>query len=532
MKIALLCGLQVLFVTSKYLPSEMCKKKQDGKSYNLWTLRNDDKNFEVSSAENLKYYLNMCGSLVDSDERSKTCDKDQGACFVNLSNNETKNLGFAAEDSLTLESDGVFKYSLKGGDYCGEGKRKSTEIYIHCYRGVSPPDAVPVLDEQNECETKFIWKTPNACGISERQDKNDDGPINCGYLKDPNSDKYYNLTYLSRPKSDFYDRDKNGIEYYINICRDLNSVPNTEVAPGSGAAKTNSKVSPPKFDSLGLTSTQKLTFHPSGDGIVYEMTDGYPCSGSLKPARIKVDIMCDSNGSIGGPKFVSFDEANCAYNFLWKSKYGCPYDPKKSSCVVEVPEGHVDLNPLRKTQGNYEINNGKSTIQLNVCGPLNIDSRNKCNAEASICEISNNQEFSFSLGDNPYIEAQHGGITLKYDDGDFCDNGERRKSTVRFLCDPNSFGHPALVDETHHCIFNFEWKTSAACPVVASGKSVGATVFWVFFSLFLIYLALGILYKRFILNTRGWDQIPNINFWQKVWSFITCQNEARYEIRL
>jgi cation-dependent mannose-6-phosphate receptor len=72
------------------------------------------------------------------------------------------------------------------------------------------------------------------------------------------------------------------------------------------------------------------------------------------------------------------------------------------------------------------------------------------------------------------------------------------------------------------CAYWFDWRTPIACPVgsVATSTSGGLGFFSWITILGSIYLLGGILYKRFVLNKSGIDQIPHLYFWHYIYDWI------------
>jgi hypothetical protein len=58
------------------------------------------------------------------------------------------------------------------------------------------------------------------------------------------------------------------------------------------------------------------------NGVSFVYTDGDLCTHTGKRFETVVDLVCDKSTGIGWPSFNSSNE--CTYNFIWKSKYGCP----------------------------------------------------------------------------------------------------------------------------------------------------------------------------------------------------------------
>jgi len=119
------------------------------------------------------------------------------------------------------------------------------------------------------------------------------------------------------------------------------------------------------------------------------------------------------------------------------------------------------------------------------------------------------------------------GPRLVLTDGTYCKTSSdetiqkiRASTVIDFICDMTTFGSgtPRLIaqfppiDENAACAFYFEWKTHYACPTSENAA-------WGFFSALAVlvlvvvmaYTIFGTLYNRFVLQLRGFDQIPQFS---------------------
>ncbi|KAF8915435.1 hypothetical protein CPB85DRAFT_1294455 [Mucidula mucida] len=104
--------------------------------------------------------------------------------------------------------------------------------------------------------------------------------------------------------------------------------------------------------------------------------------------------------------------------------------------------------------------------------------------------------------------------------GSTCPSGSGQASTIiDFVCDTAVFGagQPRLVAQLpmgeESCSFFVEWRTHVACPTGARSGPWGffVTLIVLGFILLMLYLTLGTVYNRFVLNLRGFDQIPSFS---------------------
>lgn len=119
-------------------------------------------------------------------------------------------------------------------------------------------------------------------------------------------------------------------------------------------------------------------------------------------------------------------------------------------------------------------------------------------------------------------------LTLQYNNGSYCPNGIDRKSTIlSFACDRETQQKASIsfVGVLHDCDYFFEVRTVHACPTAHKDEGLG--VIWIFFFIFLaavfVYTSGGFLYKRIVLNRRGWRQLPTYNLGNKVSSALSGQ---------
>uniref|UniRef100_A0A8H7Y9Y3 Autophagy-related protein 27 n=1 Tax=Psilocybe cubensis TaxID=181762 RepID=A0A8H7Y9Y3_PSICU len=105
--------------------------------------------------------------------------------------------------------------------------------------------------------------------------------------------------------------------------------------------------------------------------------------------------------------------------------------------------------------------------------------------------------------------------------GSKCKSGDIRASTViQFVCDvslgnsgPRFSAQLPPGDDEDACAYFIEWKTPYACPTSEGSGFWGFITFLavVFLVVLLAYAILGTLYNRYVLQLRGFDQIPQFS---------------------
>jgi cation-dependent mannose-6-phosphate receptor len=221
-------------------------------------------------------------------------------------------------------------------------------------------------------------------------------------------------------------------------------------------------------------------------------------------------------------------------------------EPTASFCSAVHPltNGFFDLSDLSSVgkEGviawiakGYDYNRN---FTLGVCSsPLkpNVDLNNNFNGRNGA--VLNSSEVGgyytdeegqrFSIGNfnsTPVFRGKK--LTLTYHNGSYCPNGIDRKSTIlSFTCDREILqkAQVSFVGVLHDCDYFFDVRTVDACPTAHKDEGLG--VIWIFVFILLaalfVYTSGGFLYKRIVLNRRGWRQLPTYNLSNKVSSALS-----------
>ena len=549
---------------------DKCLQSINGKTYNFWPLRNDERNYRVSSGSQM-FLMNICGSLVDTDLIS-SCGKDWSACIVDSERNRVLNAG--PSDALSSSAGNVHMIQEEFAEIlqvsetakCENDPQNrfiSTSIRFVCDRSIAVNEqgyesvpSQPKLLKSDGCSFDFEWQTVYACSDTfERIQKlqrsgPSEGALNDACrLKDTDSDKVWDLRPLSNDLGDHFVRNDQDV-FYLNFCRHLNigGVPSVD----SGAVVSHLP-STTSFKSIGLASTVKIVPFDNDQGVSYTMTDGDVCdTDSSKRYATTVKLECLPSQSLTQLQFQG--KSNCEYVFKLQSKYAC-FVTQGDSCLIRRKDGRfVDLQPLarKNSDANYVVGgvDGVKTkltsILTNACGNLTSNSNNLCGTGAAVCGIANGK--AVVLGRIANVEdVSEGKVALTYQDGDMCTglrwNNTRIRTKIIHSCD-NGAEQPKvdLLDVTDDCQYTISFTSKQACLTKysgggsndpgRSGTSGGMIFFWIVFSFILAYFAIGVAYKRFVLGYRSLDQIPNIDFWLKIWDSLNCRRQPEYSISL
>ncbi|KAJ3511454.1 hypothetical protein NLJ89_g4087 [Agrocybe chaxingu] len=200
-------------------------------------------------------------------------------------------------------------------------------------------------------------------------------------------------------------------------------------------------------------------------------------------------------------------------------------------CTIHDGGKYYDLNPLRSNK-DYDIKTpSEQTISLNICQSVKTELfglKNDIDA-GDVGGFIRRGHGDFAIGKtNTTLSIYDGRPRIMMSNGSRCKPkageppGEVRASTaVEFICDKSVFGPgvPRLLvqlppgDDDIACGFVIEWRTHYACATSEGGGVWGifATLAVIFLVLLMTYTVLGTLYNRFVLDLRGFDQIPQFS---------------------
>lgn len=197
---------------------------------------------------------------------------------------------------------------------------------------------------------------------------------------------------------------------------------------------------------------------------------------------------------------------------------------EEAPCTAHDGDDYYDLSPL-KSNKDYEFKSpdGKDFV-LNVCKPVNHDVwAPKVDNPENVAGFTRHDRGDFSIGEtNTTLTVQNGHPMLVMTNGSPCPGAEstRGSTAIRFICDTSVFeaGKPEIVaqlppDDDSACAFFMEWRTHVACPTHEKTGRIGflTVLAAILTTAFMLYIIVGTFYKRYVLELRGFDQIPRLS---------------------
>ncbi|EPQ60276.1 mannose 6-phosphate receptor domain-containing protein [Gloeophyllum trabeum ATCC 11539] len=189
-------------------------------------------------------------------------------------------------------------------------------------------------------------------------------------------------------------------------------------------------------------------------------------------------------------------------------------------CTYHDGGRYYDLSRLSSSKDYvYKAPDG-SEYYMNVCRSVTTETwAIEDEQNVAVFRRTKEERGDLSLGSVNTTLAVHDGHPLLYlTNGSPCPSIPqlRAASVIRFICDTFVFeaGQPQLIAELPGCSFFFEWRSHYACQTNEPNGSGGVVVILGTIALILMmgYLVAGTLYRRFVLNLRGFDQVPRISF--------------------
>ncbi|KAF9011423.1 hypothetical protein BDQ17DRAFT_1538106 [Cyathus striatus] len=199
-------------------------------------------------------------------------------------------------------------------------------------------------------------------------------------------------------------------------------------------------------------------------------------------------------------------------------------------CTIHAEGKFFDLTPLKTSKDQSLKTFGGREISLNICQTAKTETFGLKDdiKQEDVAAFVHGDHGSFVLGkvnstldvfnSNPRLHISHGS-KCKSDSGEITNT--RASALINFKCDTSviGLGKPRLeaqlpsTDDDSACAFVFEWKTPYACPAREGGFLWNLFVFIIvsILCLLMAYTVLGTLYNRYVLQLRGFDQIPQFS---------------------
>ncbi|KAJ3544610.1 hypothetical protein NMY22_g2724 [Coprinellus aureogranulatus] len=200
-------------------------------------------------------------------------------------------------------------------------------------------------------------------------------------------------------------------------------------------------------------------------------------------------------------------------------------------CTVHGKGKYFDLTALKSSKDYHVTGTDDDLFPINMCQGVRTETygiKDGAIKDEEVAAFIRRDHGDFVLGKvNTTLGIYDGRPRLVLSEGSKCksSNGDaldiRASTIVDFVCDPGVFGpgQPRLVAQLPPgkadaaCAFVIEWKTHYACPIGEGGFIWNLFVFLAvaFLSLLAAYTVLGTLYNRYVLQLRGFDQIPQFS---------------------
>lgn len=208
-------------------------------------------------------------------------------------------------------------------------------------------------------------------------------------------------------------------------------------------------------------------------------------------------------------------------------------------CIFEKHNDYINKDALRKlatmvgksytaTDADLPHVPGEKTYRysIGVCiVPPAYQTQPGFETASAVQSVVGSHDQPHILGDIKQAELMSGKewVLLEYEGGQKYNQhcgGEPRRTLIMMICSPGQKeGRLRIIEEnnnkTSDCFYLFELEHDNICEAVSSsGLSIGSIVVIVFLALVTVYLVGGFLYQRFIVGSKGLEQIPNFHFWK------------------
>ncbi|KAM9704645.1 cation-independent mannose-6-phosphate receptor [Menidia menidia] len=411
----------------------------------------------IDQDNKVKYTLKLCESSP-----STSCGPATAVCALDLLSKVEQPVG---DLSLQRLSGSVLDFN--NTKKCPGGENNiQTSISFQCGKTMGTPEFVAV----SQCVHYFEWKTYAAC----KKDKfKPHKEVPC-YVFDSDGKKHDLNPLIKVSDGYLVDDGDDNIDFYINICRSLNS-PDRSCPEDSAACLVTGQGSfsmGSPTEGLELVSSDSLR-------LQYRLSPGSSRPDLCKehePA-VTITFICPSNRHSGSaPKMTA--GSNCRYEVEWVTEYACHRDYLESHSCKLTSEQHdisVDLTPLTLATSDhpYYAHSGPSSgpdsyiYYMNVCGKI---PTSECGDDPFIssCQVKESGDLTKVAGryQNQTLRYSDGDLTLIYPDGSRCSSGFQRMSIINFQCNKTASnggrGNPVFAGETD-CTYYFNWETAFAC---------------------------------------------------------------------
>uniref|UniRef100_A0A3B4B5Q6 MRH domain-containing protein n=1 Tax=Periophthalmus magnuspinnatus TaxID=409849 RepID=A0A3B4B5Q6_9GOBI len=459
-----------------------------GHSYDLSSLAMDTQNWvaEHRTGGSERFYINVCRSLVQ--QGSWKCPSSAASCMKS----EDQYVSLGQVVSAPTMDGNILKLHYANGQTCRDGKRQSsTTINLQCDkdRVDSRPSLISVIED---CEYTFHWLTAVACPLNTTQqegckvtnpstyqfdlnsltkaggytvrdskDHNKSFQVNvCADISSAGCTHYFSFhtSLVCDHLDDAVDQSDTSPDFYINVCRPLNPIP--DVSCPTGAAVCMDPDNGPPIDIGQETIGPQI--NNATDEVFITYSSGTVCaSDPSKNYTSTIIFTCQSGLELqGSPQMLRLQD--CVYLFEWTTPLVCPDSTNTSGCRLTDSQLQFTFD-LSALSDEVQVSSGPSTYYISACGSVKDEACKK----SSVCEVSSSgltkTTTSFGISKVMTMDFKHEeqAILTQYGGGDICP----QQSSILFICDPSAGrGSPQLLPKADDCAVTFEWRSSLVCP--------------------------------------------------------------------
>ncbi|XP_050082389.1 cation-independent mannose-6-phosphate receptor [Anopheles aquasalis] len=423
-------------------------------TFNLSPLANV--NHQLSDGRGSHFLVSVCKPLHYG--HLAMCPPGSGVCFVNGSATDVRHryidYGQMVANPTIDTATGQLMMQLNSSTERCDNSR----IVFECAPGNVPgQDEGPQYIGKDNCTHEFRWRTALACNRTPRPCTVENPITGTVYDLEPLANRVYNLTEGNR-------------NYQVAVCQMPETI--TRCPPGSGSCEIVGSQS----DSYGDVNSLLQHTTTGAPFLLYE--SGALCRDGRR-WKTKLEFICETDrdhptagGMMVAPRVVeSGDAADCQLVVQFETVLVCE-PPMQCRAFNRTADDWVDLTPLVKSVGNYEVQGAGRRFLLNVCRPLVPQYGLSCRGGAAACAAdfdgtTYRNETTLGFPDVSLTVAEDT-VLLRYLRGDRCpsDPHANASSTITFRCrlGPTGFGHPVLTHIEADCHHRFDWNTSVVCP--------------------------------------------------------------------
>ncbi|CRL05700.1 CLUMA_CG018732, isoform A [Clunio marinus] len=195
-------------------------------------------------------------------------------------------------------------------------------------------------------------------------------------------------------------------------------------------------------------------------------------------------------------------------------------------CVYSDGSGYSLKSVIEDDSWLEAITNQNLTFYYHPCGdskkplPLPDNVTNDCKSGFVLCMYDINNNKTVLLGQQSNMSFRKFGDTMNVLFTKQPTTSEEKESSITLECTPNAktsnlYAPLEKIDQVHLTLYS-----KFSCPMQIkeiTHHGFFYTFFVILLTLLFVYLFIGILFNYFFIGARGYELIPNYDFWCRVW---------------